>query len=101
VNPSVPVAIDPDEPAGSSINTPRPNPGSDAAITAGCICAVLDNCHGRFAPIPAGTALGGETGAWYITVGCPIHAPVRPDPIAEAVVGVDKTLGQTYVSEAL
>jgi len=42
-----------------------PNPGSDAAIAAGCICPVLDNGHGR------------RPGPWgfIIVVGCPVHAP--------------------------
>ena len=48
-----------------------PNPGSDEALDMGCRCAVLDNCHGRFAPIPGDN--------WYITVGCPVHCPAE-DP---------------------
>ena len=44
-----------------------PNPGSDEALAQGCKCAVLDNCHGRFAPVPPD--------GWYITVGCPVHCP--------------------------
>lgn len=44
-----------------------PNPGSDEARTAGCICAVLDNNHGRWAPWP--------DNGWWITHGCPVHAP--------------------------
>lgn len=43
-----------------------PNPGSPEARERGCICAVLDNCHGRFAPFPPD--------GWYITMGCPAHA---------------------------
>lgn len=52
-----------------------PHPGSVEALDIGCICAVLDNNHGKFPPIPPGTPWGGETGAWWITVGCPLHAP--------------------------
>lgn len=44
-----------------------PNPGSDAALDAGCWCPVLDNNHGRFAPYPPD--------GWWIVVGCPVHAP--------------------------
>ena len=44
-----------------------PNPGSDAALARGCLCAVLDNNHGRYAPY-------GMNG-WWITEGCPVHAP--------------------------
>lgn len=42
-----------------------PNPGSDQAIRAGCICAVLDNNHGKWAARPPDD--------WWITSGCPIH----------------------------
>jgi hypothetical protein len=44
-----------------------PNPGSQAAHDLGCVCAVLDNNHGRFAPWPPG--------GWWITEGCIVHAP--------------------------
>jgi hypothetical protein len=47
----------------------RPNPGSDEALAQGCKCAVLDNNHGRQAPWPPD--------GWWITEGCPVHAPVR------------------------
>jgi hypothetical protein len=44
-----------------------PNPGSDEALSLGCLCAVLDNHHGREAPFaPDG---------WWITLGCPLHTP--------------------------
>ncbi len=42
------------------------NPGSDEARKRGCICAVLDNNHGKFAPYPPD--------GWWITDGCPVHA---------------------------
>lgn len=48
----------------------QPNPGSDEAIAAGCICAVMDNNHGRFAPWPPN--------GWYVTEGCPVHAAEIP-----------------------
>jgi hypothetical protein len=48
-----------------------PNPGSDEALDLGCKCPVLDNCHGKFSPIPPAD--------WYITVGCPVHFPTE-DP---------------------
>lgn len=44
-----------------------PNPGSPTAQSLGCICAVLDNNHGYYPPIPPD--------GWYITVGCPLHLP--------------------------
>jgi hypothetical protein len=68
-----------------------PNPGSEEARAAGCWCAILDNNHGKFAPDP--------DGSWWITQGCPVHAPEVPDPIADALVGVDKTLGQTFLGQ--
>ena len=44
------------------------NPGSTEAVAEGCTCAVLDNHHGRRAPCPPDD--------WWVTVGCPLHAPV-------------------------
>lgn len=44
----------------------KPNP----AQKQGCTCAVLDNNHGRFAPWPPD--------GWWITEGCPLHAPAQP-----------------------
>jgi hypothetical protein len=52
----------------------KPNPGSDAALDLGCICAVLDNNHGRFPPYPA-VPDQGLPEAWWITEGCPVHTP--------------------------
>jgi len=43
----------------------KPNPGSQEALDQGCICAVLDNNHGKFAPWPPDD--------WWITEGCPVH----------------------------
>lgn len=53
----------------------QPNPGSDQALDQGCICPVLDNCHGRFAPFPATTAADGRElpEAWYIHAECSMH----------------------------
>ncbi len=50
----------------------KPNPGSDEAIKQGCICAVLDNNHGKWAPYPPD--------GWWITEGCPVHAPGKVVP---------------------
>lgn len=58
----------PDSRTGGPMQDGRPNPGSDAAIDAGCICAVLDNHHGRSSPFP--------DDGWWITAGCPLHAPI-------------------------
>ena len=49
------------------MNTTIPNPGSDAAIVAGCTCPVLDNGHGR------GVGGNGEKYGWWITEGRPLH----------------------------
>lgn len=49
----------------------KPNPGSKEARAAGCICAVMDNNHGRSAPWPPD--------GWWITMGCPVHAPREVD----------------------
>jgi len=50
--------------------TVEPNPGSDEARALGCICAVLDNNHGKWAP-------WGDNG-WWITQGCPVHVREWP-----------------------
>ena len=44
-----------------------PNPGSEEALDLGCICAILDNNHGKYAPW--------QPDGWWITEGCPVHAP--------------------------
>ncbi len=44
----------------------KPNPGSDAAIEAGCTCPVLDNAHGN------GFLWDGAKVFW-ITDSCPLH----------------------------
>lgn len=49
----------------------RPNPGSDEAIELGCICAVLDNNHGKYAPY--------QPDGWWITAGCPLHGDAFAD----------------------
>lgn len=51
-----------------------PHPGSREALDAGCRCPVLDNNHGRFPPCPPDE--NGEGAQWWITWGCPVHAPV-------------------------
>ena len=48
--------------------TEIPNPGSQEAKDQGCICAVLDNNHGKTAPWPPD--------GWWITEGCPVHRQV-------------------------
>lgn len=51
-----------------------PNPGSDAAIAAGCKCPVLDNGHGRGIPWPREDGLDpNEYPSFYINLNCPIH----------------------------
>jgi hypothetical protein len=54
------VKTQPPEPREST-----PNPGSEEALAQGCICAVLDNNHGRW-PV-------GGPNDWWITKGCPVH----------------------------
>lgn len=46
------------------------NPGSPAAIAAGCRCPVLDNGHGR--------GSGWGPGEFWISGDCPLHWP-RPE----------------------
>lgn len=47
------------------LHPPFLGPGSKQARTAGCTCSVLDNNHGRWAPVhPAG---------WFVALDCPLH----------------------------
>lgn len=45
----------------------KPNPGSKEAVEQGCTCPVLDNAHGK--------GIFGLGEEWWITDGCPLHAP--------------------------
>lgn len=45
--------------------TAIPPPGSSMAVSRGCTCPVLDNGRGR----------GVGNGEFWITDGCPLHAP--------------------------
>lgn len=47
----------------------QPNPGSAEAQKLGCTCPVLDNHYGR------GVASGFGEDSFWITDGCPLHAP--------------------------
>jgi hypothetical protein len=58
----------PPEQPGDAVSW-APNPGSNAALAAGCLCAVMDNNHGQYPPYPPD--------GWWITVGCPVHEPMR------------------------
>lgn len=44
---------------------PKPNPGSQLAREMGCVCPVLDNNHGEFAPAPPD--------GWYVSEDCELH----------------------------
>lgn len=44
---------------------PTPNPGSTAAVEAGCTCPVLDNNHGIRPPWPPH--------GWWVNHSCPMH----------------------------
>ena len=46
----------------------QPNPGSPAALSAGCLCPVLDNEHGAGFPYP-----GGKGPAFWVNAACPLH----------------------------
>jgi len=48
-----------------------PNPGTDDARKAGCLCPIIDNHYGM------GARLDMETGnpLFWIVDGCPLHAP--------------------------
>lgn len=48
-------------------------PGSDAALDAGCTCPVLDNGHGR------GRGGDGYRYGWIVVEGCPLHGRKRDE----------------------
>lgn len=52
-----------------------PSPGSDEAISLGCVCPVLDNAHGR--------GYLGMEGVFVYTCGCPVHSPLPHDKEVE------------------
>lgn len=54
--------------------TPAPNPGTQAAIDAGCLCPVMDNCNGR--------GYHGQAGVFVYVCTCPVHV-LRPAPEPE------------------
>ena len=43
-----------------------PNPGSNEAMKKGCLCAVLDNCHGW-------GSFDFGMGKFWVTESCPLH----------------------------
>lgn len=53
------------------------NPGSEAAIRAGCICAVIDNHHGEGIRRP-----NGDVDFW-INGDCPLHGLLTKTPRGE------------------
>ena len=68
------------------------NPGSFEAADMGCTCPVLDNGYGR------GCGRVDENGKpqFWITDGCPLHAPKRPtDAEHDAVLGEPGRTGRT------
>ena len=63
------------------MNTPIPNPGSIKALQLGCTCAIIDNNFGG----GASGSLDGKPLFW-ITTGCPVHAPMVPLDVPELAV---------------
>lgn len=53
----------------------KPTPGSDAALDAGCRCAVLDNNHGR----GCGRLDDDGKPMFWVSGDCPLHA-LTPTP---------------------
>ena len=49
------------------IDNGAPNPGSPEAVKLGCICPVLDNCHGKDGGVMC------DPGQFWINVKCPVH----------------------------
>lgn len=51
-------------------------PGAPRAVAEGCICPRMDNGHGR----GAGGLADDGTPLYWITDGCPLHAPTPEAP---------------------
>lgn len=49
----------------------RPNPGSDEALEAGCICPVMDNNRGERPPYPPSREH--PFGGWWMRTDCQVH----------------------------
>lgn len=49
----------------------KPNPGSEEAIKAGCLCPVMDNNNGKGLPIPDKD--GTVRTAFWMSGDCPLH----------------------------
>jgi hypothetical protein len=50
-----------------------PNPGTKEAEAIGCLCPVLDNCHGK--------GYMGQEGIFVFTVNCPVHPTLRTEKV--------------------
>ncbi len=46
------------------------SPGSEEALDLGCTCPEMDNHHGEGMPYPDGRR-------FWVTQGCPLHAPTE------------------------
>ena len=46
-----------------------PNPGSDEAVSQGCLCPILDNAKGKGA--------WGDPGTFWIAPSCPLHGDLN------------------------
>ena len=57
----------------------KPNPGSLEAHKLGCLCPTMDNNRCKWPPFPPGTGWGGDEGAWYVNMECPVHAVAATD----------------------
>ena len=53
----------------------NPTPGSPEAGKLGCTCAVLDNHYGKGFPWPSADNPRKDGMSFWVTGGCPLHAP--------------------------
>lgn len=74
-----------------SAANPVANPGSIAARAIGCACPVLDNGHGR----GGGVSADGSPAFW-ITEGCPVHAPAPAPRDSETIEMFDCAGGDAF-----
>ena len=58
----------------TEIKDDKPNPGSDEAVDAGCLCPVMDNRRGKGAYL-------GKNDMFWINAECPLHAKKPKDKL--------------------
>jgi len=75
--------------------TTVPNPGSPEARRLGCICAIMDNAHGK-----GYRHIEGQPLRFVITDGCAFHWPMGENFGATIAKAVARSLGEAHEHRA-